>query len=182
MSDEISGESTHAEEPALDPAQAEYLRNRLLSEQNLLAGALGGIVASIGGAAAWAMVTVVTGYQIGFMAIGVGLLVGYAVRFLGKGITPPFGIVGGALALVGCAVGNLLAVTAIIAGNDDVPLLEALTQLTPALSWDLMVAFFSPMDLLFYAIAVYEDYKLSFRQISQQELGEILAGSTGPVA
>ena len=76
----------------------------------------------------------------------------------------------------------LLAVTAIIAGNDGVPLLEALPQLTPALAWDLMVAFFGPMDLLFYAIAVYEGYKLSFRQISQQELGEMLAGSTGPVA
>ena len=181
MSDEISGESTHAEEPALDPAQAEYLRNRLLSEQNLLAGALGGIVASIGGAVVWAAVTVGTGYQIGFMAIGVGLLVGYSVRFLGKGITPPFGVVGGALALIGCAVGNLLAVTAIIAGSDGVPLLEALPQLTPGLAWNLMVASFSPMDLLFYAIAVYEGYKLSFRQISQQELGEMLAGPTGPI-
>ena len=182
MSEEISGESTHAEEPALDPAQAEYLRNRLLSEQNLLAGALGGIVASIGGAVVWAAVTVGTGYQIGFMAIGVGLLVGYAVRLLGKGIAPPFGVLGGALSLIGCAVGNLLAVTAIIAGSDGVPLLEALPQLTPALALDLMVASFSPMDLLFYAIAVYEGYKLSFRQISQQELGEMLAGPTGPVA
>ena len=34
-----------------------------------------------------------------------------------------------------------------------------------------MVVTFSPIDLLFYGIAVYEGYKLSFRQIGLDDLG-----------
>ena len=34
-----------------------------------------------------------------------------------------------------------------------------------------MVATFSPMDLLFYGIAVYEGYKFSFRQVGPEDLG-----------
>jgi hypothetical protein len=43
-----------------------------------------------------------------------------------------------------------------------------------------MKAFFSPMDLVFYAIAVYEGYKLSFRQVTQDELSEMLSGGVTP--
>jgi hypothetical protein len=40
----------------------------------------------------------------------------------------------------------------------------------------MMVAFFSPMDLLFYGIATYEGYQLSFRQLSPEELEGMLSG------
>jgi hypothetical protein len=33
-----------------------------------------------------------------------------------------------------------------------------------------MTANFSPIDLLFYGIAIYEGYKLSFRQVTEDEL------------
>jgi hypothetical protein len=35
---------------------------------------------------------------------------------------------------------------------------------------DLMKATFSPIDLLFYGIAVYEGYRFSFRQVTPEEL------------
>jgi hypothetical protein len=133
-------------------------------------------VAALVGAAAWAGVTVATGYQIGYMAIGVGFLVGYAIRLAGKGVTSVFGVVGAVLALLGCALGNLLAVTALLAQNDGIPFLQALPQLNPQLIQELMVAFFSPMDLLFYGIATYEGYQLSFRQLSPEELEGMLSG------
>jgi hypothetical protein len=172
--------STDSEEAAIDPAQAAFLRQRLASEQNLVLGAAAGIAASLAGAAAWAAITVATGYQIGFMAIGVGFLVGYAVRALGRGITAVFGFVGAALALLGCAVGNLLAVTALVAGNEGVPFLDALSRLDVPMARDLLIAFFSPMDLLFYAIALYEGYRLSFRQVSAEELQRMLSGGARP--
>ncbi|MGI9592106.1 MAG: hypothetical protein ACR2P8_12110 [Myxococcota bacterium] len=167
---------TGANEVELDPAQVGYLRQRLESEQNLVAGAAAGFAASLVGAAAWAGMTVATGFQIGFMAIGIGFLVGYAVRTAGRGVTSTFGVVGATLALVGCALGNLLAVTAIVAGNDGVPFFEALGQLDVALARELMVAFFSPMDLLFYGFAVYEGYRLSFRELGASELEGMLSG------
>ena len=86
MSDEFEQSEPQAEESSIDPAQVAYLQQRLHSEQNLLLGAAAGMIAALAGAAVWAGVTVVTGYQIGFMAIGVGFLVGYAIRAVGRGV------------------------------------------------------------------------------------------------
>lgn len=167
-----------APEPTIDPVQLEHLRQRLLSEQNLPLGAVAGLVASLLGAAAWATVTVITGYQIGFMAIAIGFLVGFAIRIAGKGLSSPFGIVGAVLALLGCALGNLVAVTSIVADNEGVALLDAISRLDPTIAQQLMTATFTPMDLLFYAIAGYEGYQLSFRRMTAEELAQELGGPT----
>ena len=150
-------------------AAAEMQRGveRLREEQNLLTGAAAGAVAAVIGAVLWAVITNATGYQIGFMAIGVGFLVGYAVRIAGKGIDQTFGFVGAALALLGCVAGNVLAIIAVIASEEGVAYGDVWSQ------YDLiaaMSAWFSPIDLLFYGIAVYEGYKLSFRQVTQDEV------------
>ena len=178
MSDEL--EQTPPEDvPELDPAQVAYLEQQLASEQNLVLGAVAGAAAAAIGAAAWAGLTVVTGYQIGFMAVGVGFAVGLAVRVAGKGVTSVFGVVGAALSLLGCAVGNLLAVTAIVAQNESVPFVDAVLQLDVPLIQELMTVTFHPMDLLFYGIAVYEGYRLSFRQLTSEELEGMLSGQRG---
>ena len=93
-----------AEAPQLDPSQLEYLRQRLETEQNLPLGVVAGFIAAILGAGVWAAITVATNYQIGFMAIAIGLLVGYAVRTFGKGITSAFGVAGAILSLLGGAI------------------------------------------------------------------------------
>lgn len=139
-------------------------------------GVLAGLAAALLGGGLWAVVTLVTGYQIGFMAIGVGFLVGFAVRQAGKGMTAAFGIVGAGFALLGCALGNLLAVLAMVAENEGIAFFSALGQLDPAMAKELMVATFDPMDLVFYGIAIYEGYRLSFRQISAEELEARLSG------
>ena len=155
----------------VDPAQVNFALDQLRSQQNLIAGSLAGLAASLVGAGLWAVVTVVTGYQIGWMAVGVGFAVGLAMRIAGKGIDNVFGIVGAALAFFGCAVGNLFTVCAMVAKQESMALMDVLSQLDLSLIRELMVATFSPMDLLFYGIAIYEGYKLSFRQLSQQDLG-----------
>jgi hypothetical protein len=131
----------------------------------VLRGALGGSVAAAIGAVAWAAVTVATGYQIGWMAVAIGVLVGLAVRTLGKGIDPIFGVVGAGLALLGCALGNLLTIAAMIASENAVPILTVVGGLDAELVTELMVATFAPMDLVFYGIAIYEGYKLSLRPL-----------------
>jgi hypothetical protein len=37
-----------------------------------------------------------------------------------------------------------------------------------------MAATFSPMDLLFYGIAIYEGYKFSFRQLTDEDMARVL--------
>jgi hypothetical protein len=176
MSDDNAPEASEPQDTGNDASQIEYLRQRLESEQNLPLGVVAGTMASLAGAGVWAGVTVATNYQIGFMAIGIGFLVGFAVRSLGKGITNIFGIISGALSLLGCALGNLLTVSAMVAAQEGIPFMSVIGQLNPALIQELMVAFFGPMDLLFYGVALYYGYKLAFRQLTDLDLNQMLSG------
>ncbi len=177
MPDETRDETTaQPQAPELDPTRLHHLMERLRGEQNLNLGILGGAAAALVGAALWAGITVATGYQIGWMAVGVGFLVGFAVRAAGKGIDKAFGVVGAAWALLGCGAGNLLAVCAMVARQESLPFFEIVSRLDFTIARELMVATFSPMDLLFYGLAVYEGYKFSFRQLSQEELAAMLPG------
>ncbi|HVS25202.1 MAG TPA: hypothetical protein VMU03_15845 [Gammaproteobacteria bacterium] len=156
--------------PQLDRRQIEAAVARLRTEQNLTAGVLAGLAASLAGAAVWAVVTDATGYQIGWMAVGVGFIVGVAMRALGKGIDKTFGVLGAILALFGCILGNLLAVVGIVAQQQGESFMSVVGRLDLSVIARLMELTFSPMDLLFYGIAIYEGYKLSFRPITQQDL------------
>ncbi len=142
----------------------------LRSEQNFAGGLIAGLVAMLVGAAIWAVITVISSYQIGWMAVGVGLLVALAMRVVGKGIDRSFAIAGAVLALVGCLLGNLFTVCHFVAVSAEVSFFEVLKSLTPAVTLDLMKATFSPMDLLFYGIAVWEGFKLSLRTVTQEAL------------
>jgi hypothetical protein len=122
---------------------------------------LAGCVAAAAGASVWAVITVVTGLKIGWVAVGIGFLVGYAVRKFGKGSEPMFQMLGAVLSLLGCLAGNLLMVCLFASRQQDIPLLTILTRLQPSVIVDLMVRTFTPMDLVFYAIAVYEGYRFS---------------------
>jgi hypothetical protein len=134
----------------------ETMLAELRMRQNLPVAVLAGCGAALLGAVIWAVITSVTGYQIGWMAVGVGFLVGFGVR-LGKGIDRIYNIIGAALALAGCVAGNIFTVMSIASnmlgvGFWDVGMDFAL---------EVMKATFSPMDLLFYGIAIYEGWRFS---------------------
>ena len=61
-------------------------------------------------AAIWAGIAVMTGMMIGWIAIGVGFLVGLGVRLAGEGTTPIFGVVAAVLAAVAALVKMLAPV------------------------------------------------------------------------
>lgn len=142
----------------------------LRSEQNLAMGVFAGFIAAIAGAAAWGVVTAYTGNQIGWMAIGVGFLVGFAVRVAGKGIDPSFGVVSAVLSMLGCVLGNLWTTTYFIAAKQGVPFLKAVSQLDPDIAVNIMVSTFNYMDVVFYGLALYFGYKYGFRRITEDEL------------
>ena len=112
--------------------------------------------------------------MVGWMAVGVGFLVGYAVRLCGKGIKKIYGIIGAVFALVGCLLGNFLSVCSMLAKEEGMAFFELLSRLNPAAIPELMTATFHPMDLLFYGIAVYEGYKFSFLQVSPEALSGLV--------
>jgi hypothetical protein len=153
----------------IDQVKSQMLMQEIRDNQNLLFGTIGGIVAAAIGAATWAVITALTNFQIGWMAVGVGFLVGYAVRICGKGIDKSFGSIAAILSLVGCLAGNLLTVCIVVSRHQQIPFLDLLSRLNPEIIVGLIRATFNPMDILFYGIAVYEGYKFSFARISKEE-------------
>ena len=100
-------------------------REKLLAEENLPKAVLFGVLACIAGAVAWALISISTGYQMGYMAIGVGFLVGFAMR-QGKGIRPIFGIIGAALALISCVMGDFFSIVGLVAKEYEVSFMDVL--------------------------------------------------------
>jgi hypothetical protein len=128
-------------------------------EKRLFLGGLVGLVAAIIGAIIWAIVTVSTKYQIGWMAVAVGALVGFALR-IGNG-GKAFGILGGFLALFGCVLGNYFSIIAFASAQQHVGFFTMLNSADPVKVGNLMWDDFLSTSVLFYVIAVYEGYRFS---------------------
>ncbi len=157
---------------SIDQAKLDQYMEKIKLDQNLLMGILGGLVAMIVSGALWAAITVATNYQIGYMAIAVGLIVGFTVRYLGKGIDQIFGIIGAVLALLGCILGNVLSIVGFVADAEGLGYFETLGIVDYSLVPGILIESSGPIDLLFYGIAIYEGYKFAFRKITEQEILE----------
>ncbi len=157
----------------IDQIRLQQHLQEVRDNQNLALGALGGIGAAALGAWVWAMVAYYTDYQIGWMAIGVGFLVGYSVRQFGKGVDTSFGVIGAVFSLAGCLAGNLLTICVFIAKEEGVEVTAVLSQLDFDTAVEMLVETFNPVDLLFYGFALYYGYKSSFYRISDEKLKEL---------
>jgi hypothetical protein len=123
-----------------------------------------GLGAAIAGAALWAVVTVLTEYEIGIMAVAVGFMVGRAIIFVVKHGNSAYGILGAACSLFGCLLGNLLSAVGFAAQANQMSYLDVLMRLDPAIAARLFTVSFSAMDLLFYGIGIYEGYRFASRR------------------
>ncbi len=134
----------------------------------LIAGGVAALLAAI----IWAAITAAASFQIGFMSIGVGFAVAFAVRYFGHSNDRGFAILSAALTLAGCVLGNYLAAIAVSAPrlHDTAPNLAiALLPRLPQVLSDT----FNPMDLLFYAIGVYFGYKYALVPLRRPAAGEV---------
>lgn len=122
-----------------------------------LAG-LAGLAGATLGAAVWAAITAATGLEIGFAAVGVGLLAGLGVKLGARGkrggYLPHLAV---AIALLGLVLAKYFVFVTLIAqatrgqpGTGLVPLLVASLVLFP----QMLVRMLSPFDLLWVFFAV----------------------------
>jgi len=132
-------------------------------EENILFGTLAGIIAAIAGALLWMGITVVTGYHVGYVALGVGALVGLTVRLVGNGRSLIFGIVGAVLTLAGCLGGEVLTVVQ-LASTAQHDFYSTLTTIDLTQLLTNIVGKMDPLMYLIYAIGIFEGYKLSIRK------------------
>ena len=144
-----------------DSGSAAAAQHKPIARPNFALAIVAGMASAIVGAGLWAIVTVLTQSELGLMAIAVGFLVGYAIRFVAESEDKRLGYLGAVCALLGCVLGNYLSAVAFFAQARGLTLAQVLSVLDFDLSQRLMTATFSAMDLLFYAIAIYEGFKFS---------------------
>jgi hypothetical protein len=175
MVDQVAAPAAAEEEAvSIDPLKFQRYMDRLRGEQSLMKGLTGGFLGAAIGAALWAVITVLTEYQIGYMALGVGFLAGFGVRLLGKGVDTKFQYIGAALALVGCLAGNLMVVIIFGSMETGISITTILSRLSPSVVVDLYAATFNAMDLLFYGLAITIGYKYSLKKITQEDVDKLV--------
>lgn len=174
VGDQVGNQADEEQAPAIDPQKLKRYMDRIRDDQNLMMGILGGLAGAGIGAVLWAVITVLTQYQIGYMALGVGFLAGLGVKFLGRGIDPAFQFAGAALALAGCLAGNFMVMIAFGTMETGLPVSTILSVLTPSLLVELYADAFSVIDLLFYGLAVSIGYKTALTTIPKADLQKLV--------
>jgi hypothetical protein len=174
LTDAQLAETSHPTEatPLVDKAKMEDYVAQLHQEQDLTSGFIAGSLAAIGTAVLWAVICVATNYVIGYMAIGVAAAVGFAIRKFGKGLSPAYGVMGAAFALLACALGNYLSIVGFAADELAMSYWDAVNILEPALVLEAMGEDFSPIDIAIYGIALYYGYRMAIRQVTEEEILE----------
>lgn len=167
---EGAAETSAQTPPALTQAQIDDIKDKLRLEQNLPLGIGMSALIAVVGAILWGVITVATKYQIGYMAVAVGFLVGYGNRYFGKGIDPVFGIVGGVFALIGCVFGNYISLIGFASQEFGVSFSTALGVIPFGEAMSAVFSEIDGFDILFYGLALYEGYRFSFRQITEDDL------------
>lgn len=145
---------------------------QLIGKENLPKAIICGLLACFVGAFAWGIVSVTTGYQIGYMAIGVGFIVGMAMRW-GNGRRPLYGYIGAALALFSCLLGDYFSIIGFVAKEYDMSYWEMLVATNVADVMPMLVENLMSMTIAFYGMAIYEGYKLSFHEQNKFKGGKI---------
>ncbi|MFT4534391.1 MAG: antitoxin component YwqK of YwqJK toxin-antitoxin module [Saprospiraceae bacterium] len=143
----------------------EKLEEKMRSYQSINYALIGGFVLCVFAAILWAVVTVVSGYQTGLMAIVVGVIVGVGVRYFGAGFDPIFSVIGGSYTLLSCLLGAIFTQIGFIMNFEGLDLMQVLSFLNFEGVTSMVVDSFSLMDLVFYGIAIYEGIGLSRRSL-----------------
>lgn len=145
---------------------------KIINDQNFSRALFFGMVAGILGAVLWALISVFIQLQFGFMAIGVGALTGFTIRYFGKGISINYSILGSLISLFGCLLGNFLMVVAFASREMDLSFFELFNHVPlrniPQIMWSTA----QPMDFVFYAITVYEGFRFSTIKFTERSLWE----------
>ena len=101
-----------------------------------------------------------------YIALGIGCIVGYAVRIGGKGIDRIFGISGAIIAGLACFVGNFISIIILFAKGLD----SSISYVLKLFGFFGIIGTFDRVDLLFCGLAIYAGYKFSFCNITEKDI------------
>lgn len=150
------------------------IRDKLYKEQNFKMALIGGISAAILGALVWAGIAVYAEVNLSIIAIGIGLLIGFAIRFTGKGIEEKFGVLGGALTLLSVLFGDFLSIAFFIAFEFELGITDVLFGGNLGTIFDIFLQNIDFWSLLFWVVGIAEGYKFAFRVIPHYQVEEMM--------
>lgn len=122
-----------------------------------------GIVASIG----WAFIVQITGYSIGFAAVGVGYIVSLGFVWVGKSESSKWGVIAAVIAAISILIGKILVVIFSVTAYYEISFFEMVPIIDYKQLAIFIVEFFEPFDLVFYAVAIHTAYNRSFIKVSR---------------
>ena len=145
------------------------LAEKLLSEQNFVAAMIAGAVATVLAAVAYGLVVSTWRYSYGFAAVGIGIVVGLAMGYPGRGISTKFAIVASLYALVGCFLGNVfMAMIVSEIGRASSPIDVFRNSSLPEAASKAM-SYISLIDLVYWFVAMFCAAFLARRSLSRSE-------------
>jgi hypothetical protein len=161
---------TQLEPAEISQEQLDSYLAHISKQENILLAIIAWIIVWLIWAAIWATVTVITGYQIWYMAVAIGLWVGYTFRILGKWRTKIFGILSASIALLSCVIWNIFTMFLFAAKQENINVFDIVPSVDWTLVPDAMIATFSPIDLVFYWLAIYIGFTYAFRVITHADV------------
>ena len=115
----------------------------------LFAGAFSGIFLSI----IWAKITIVSNYQISWMAILVGVVIGMVVRQISKRQSILLAVLSAIIASMTCILGDFFANVGFLAEAESMEYFETLAALDPAYYFEIAFINLDSISISFYVIA-----------------------------
>jgi hypothetical protein len=155
----------HDEEKQKNYAIAE----KLIAEQNFAAALVAGAIATLFAAVAYGIVVATWGFSYGFMAAGIGVVVGLSMGLPGRGITRKFSVVAAAYTLIGCVLGNLVLRIVNMSEASATSPLDVIqgSSLSALAQWS--VAGLTLIHLVFWFVAVAAAVFLAKRPLSRSQ-------------
>ena len=145
------------------------LAEKLISEERFAAAMVAGAVAALLAAAAYGIAVSVWPLSYGFAAAGVGLFVGLAIGFLGRGVSSRFAVLAAIFTFVGCVVGNAVAQVFHIARATGTSPLDVMTTESLSTLFDWLVSGLSLVHAVYWLVAVVCAGFLSRRALSRAD-------------
>lgn len=133
-------------------------------------GTILSLILGIVSAILWATIATVTGYSVGYAAIGVGFMVSLGPVITGKGTNNTIGIISGVIAAFSILLGELFIIIVEISSYFEVSLIDVIISVDYIEIVKLVFESTKAIDLLFYFLAISMAYKNSFNKTIQTDI------------
>ncbi len=141
----------------------------LLAEQNFQKAILAGSIAAILAATFWGVLAASTGFVVSYMAIGVGVFIGFTVQLGGRGIDNKFAVLASALAVASCVSGNVAAALIYEAQVYQIPVSQILSEIDVELVIDFLREDLQFTDIIFWILAMGAAVYFSKRPLTREQ-------------